>query len=138
LGSAGLELDHEGKIISYEEFTPYGATSYWATRSVTETPKRYRYTGKERDEESGLHYHGARYYAAWLGRWISPDPEGLIDGVNVYVYARCNPLYYTDLSGTQSEPSVGAIPDPNDPQNYATFDDYAAASTGPWSQEGLR
>ena len=66
-----LELDDEAQIISYEEYYPYGSTSYQAVRSQTETPKRYRYTGKERDEESGLYYHGARYYAPWLGRWIS-------------------------------------------------------------------
>ena len=47
------------------------------------SPKRYRYTGKERDEESGLHYHGARYYAPWLGRWTSCDPKGFIDGTNL-------------------------------------------------------
>jgi uncharacterized protein RhaS with RHS repeats len=68
LGSASLELDDQAQIISYEEYTPYGSTSYQAVRSQTETPKRYRYTGKERDEESGLYYHGARYYAPWLGR----------------------------------------------------------------------
>ena len=69
LGSASLELDDQAQIISYEEYYPYGSTSYQAVRSQTETPKRYRYTGMERDEESGLNYHGARYYAAWLGRW---------------------------------------------------------------------
>ena len=79
LGSASLELDDQAQIISYEEYTPYGSTSYQAVRSQTETPKRYRYTGKERDEESGLYYHGARYYAPWLGRWTSCDPAGLID-----------------------------------------------------------
>ena len=77
LGSASLELDDQAQIISYEEYTPYGSTSYQAVRSQTETPKRYRYTGKERDEESGLYYHGARYYAPWLGRWTSCDPSGL-------------------------------------------------------------
>ena len=54
LGSASLELDDQAQIISYEEYYPYGSTSYQAVRSQTETPKRYRYTGKERDEESGL------------------------------------------------------------------------------------
>ena len=67
LGSASLELDDQAQIISYEEYTPYGSSTYQAVRSQTETPKRYRYTGKERDEESGLYYHGARYYAPWLG-----------------------------------------------------------------------
>ena len=63
LGSASLELDDQAQIISYEEYTPYGSTSYQAVRSQTVTPERYRYTGKERDEENGLYYHGARYYA---------------------------------------------------------------------------
>lgn len=67
LGSASLELDDQGQIISYEEYYPYGSTAYQAVRSQTETPKRYRYTGMERDEESGFYYHGARYYAPLLG-----------------------------------------------------------------------
>jgi RHS repeat-associated protein len=103
LGSASLELDDQAQIISYEEYTPYGSTSYQAVRSRTETPKRYRYTGKERDEESGLYYHGARHYAPWLGRWTSCDPIGLGDGVNLLAYGRCNPVRFTDQSGTQSD-----------------------------------
>jgi RHS repeat-associated protein len=64
LGSACLELDENGAVISYEEYHPYGTTSFQAGRSAAEVSlKRYRYTGKERDEESGLYYHGARYYA---------------------------------------------------------------------------
>src|SRR5262249_45145910 len=62
LGSASLELDDQAQIISYEEYYPYGTTSYQAVRGQTETPKRYRYTGMERDEETGLEYYSARYY----------------------------------------------------------------------------
>ena len=80
LGSAVLELDDQSGIISYEEYFPYGSTSYQAVASQTDLPKRYRYTGKERDEENDLYYHGARYYAPWLGRWISCDPAGMADG----------------------------------------------------------
>ena len=61
--------------------------------------KRYRYTGKERDEETGLYYHGARYYAAWVGRWATPDPSGLNDGVNLYACCSGNPLKFSDLDG---------------------------------------
>ena len=92
LGSAILESDDQAQVISYEEYYPYGSTSYQAVRSQTEAPKRYRYTGMERDEESGLAYHTARYYMPWLGRWISCDPEGLIDGLNLYQYTSANPI----------------------------------------------
>ena len=75
IGSTSLELDHEAQIITYEEYYPYGSTSYQAVRNQIEIPlKRYRYIGKEKDNESGLYYHGARYYAPWLCRWISSDP----------------------------------------------------------------
>ncbi|KAH0592754.1 hypothetical protein MHUMG1_09578 [Metarhizium humberi] len=84
IGSATLELDHLARIISYKEYTPYGSTSYQAMASQTETPpKRYRFTGKERDDESGLSYHGMEYYAPWLCRWTSCDPGGFVDVHNV-------------------------------------------------------
>ncbi|MHB8655042.1 MAG: SpvB/TcaC N-terminal domain-containing protein [Terriglobia bacterium] len=103
LGSATLELDASGAIISYEEFYPYGATSYQAVNGAIDvSPKRYRYTGKERDDETGLYYHGARYYAPWLGRWTSCDPKGLVDGANLYSYVRNNPIRLADPSGQQA------------------------------------
>jgi len=61
--------------------------------------KRYRYTGKEKDEESGLYYHGARYYACWLGRWTATDPMELVDGLNLYMYCRGNPVCFKDPTG---------------------------------------
>ena len=68
LGSACLELDRSASLISYEEYSPYGSTTFQANRNAAEIGvKRYRYTGKERDEESGFTYHGARYFAPWLG-----------------------------------------------------------------------
>jgi len=62
LGSASLELDVMGQIISYEEYFPYGARR---TRRCEARPRRRSATiyGMERDEESGLSYHRARYYA---------------------------------------------------------------------------
>ena len=58
-----------GGLISYEEYSPYGARCFKQGRSAAEVSlKRYRYTGKERDEENGFTYHGARYYAPWLGQ----------------------------------------------------------------------
>lgn len=57
---------------------------------------------KERDEENGLYYYGACYYAPWLARWSSCDPAGSADEVNVYSYARCRPLVAIDPSGYQT------------------------------------
>ncbi len=102
LGSVSLELDDQAQIISYEEYTPYGSTSYQAVRSQTQTPKRYRSTGKERDEESGLYYHGARYYAPWLGKWAATDSSGVSDGLNLYVYTKSNSVRFVDPDGKKA------------------------------------
>lgn len=101
LGSAILELDGRAAIISYEEYFPYGSTAYQAVRLQTETPKRYRYSGKERDEENDLYYYGARYYAPWLGRWLSCDPAGLRDGLNLYMFVRGGVTRYIDPQGLE-------------------------------------
>jgi RHS repeat-associated protein len=110
LGSAYLELDEAGNVISYEEYYPYGSTSYQAGRSAAEVGlKRYRYTGKEHDNEIGLYYHGARYYVSWLGRWISCDPSGLEDGVNLYTYVQNRPTIANDPNGKWLNIVVGAL-----------------------------
>ncbi|HRI71547.1 MAG TPA: RHS repeat-associated core domain-containing protein, partial [Polyangium sp.] len=100
LGSAILELDGDGLVISYEEYHPYGTSAYRAVDdSIEVSARRYRYTGKERDEETGLSYHGARYYACWLGRWTSADPAGMVDGPNLFQYVRGRPLTHWDPAG---------------------------------------
>ena len=104
LGSASVELDDQARIISYEEYYPYGSTSYQAIKQGIETPKRYKYTGKEKDEESGFYYYGARYYISWLGRWLSPDPRDFNAGINLYENVTSNPISNIDPSGMQSEP----------------------------------
>jgi RHS repeat-associated protein len=111
LGSSSVELDENAAVITYEEYYPFGSTSFQAGRSQAEVSlKRYRYTGRERDTETGFNYHGLRYYAPWLGRWISTDPGGLVDGTGLYTYCRNNPTRLVDPAGTD-----GNEPDPKDP-----------------------
>jgi RHS repeat-associated protein len=107
LGSASLELNDMGEIISYEEYHPFGTTAYQAVnKNIKVAAKRYRYTGMERDEETGLAYHSARYYLPWLGRWLSADPIGIEGGMNLYRYSSNNPVKLSDPSGLDARLSV--------------------------------
>lgn len=109
LGSASLELDETAKVISYEQYHPFGTTAYQTKNaSIKCAAKRYRYTGMERDEESGMYYHGARYYSPWLGRWMSCDPIVLQDSTNLYIYGHNNPLRYTDPDGMTARDLVAS------------------------------
>jgi RHS repeat-associated protein len=110
LGSSIVVCGDDGLMISGEEYSPFGETTFGSFAR-----KRYRFAGKERDEESSLYYFGARYFASWLARWASCDPKGIADGLNLYVYAANNPLRFIDSTGRQSsESSVGGI-DPTTP-----------------------
>jgi RHS repeat-associated protein len=113
LGSAAMETNENGQVISYEEYHPFGTSAYRTAKSGTDLSlKRYRFTNKERDDETGLYYFGVRYYAAWLGRWTSSDPGGFVDGLNLYLYVRNNPVNGVDALGYSTEP-------PNDPEKGA-------------------
>ncbi|MEW5926790.1 MAG: SpvB/TcaC N-terminal domain-containing protein [Gemmatimonadota bacterium] len=101
LGSGHLAVSGDGAWLNREEYTPYGESSFGGYAR-----KRYRYTGKERDGDSGLYYHGARFYAPWTGRWASCDPLGPRDGPNLYLYCHANPLRFVDPTGCQAEATL--------------------------------
>ena len=102
LNSHSLELDEQAQLLSQEHYYPYGATAWWATNGTQRANyKVRRYAGKERDA-TGLYYYGSRYYAPWLQRWISPDPLGDVDGLNLYAMVLGNPLRFRDADGTQT------------------------------------
>ena len=80
------------------------------TRPTTTTRAPYKFTGKERDSESGLDNFGARYNSSSMGRFMSPDwstkPQGVpyakLDNpqtLNLYAYVGNNPLSSTDPTG---------------------------------------
>ena len=105
LGTASLELSSGGWPIWKGEFAPYGAEL-----DTQATANHYKFTGKERDAESGLDYFGARYYGSAMGRWMSPDwsakeepiPYAKLDdpqSLNLYGYVGNNPLARVDADG---------------------------------------
>jgi RHS repeat-associated protein len=99
-----------------------------------------RYTGKERDAESGLDYFGARYYGSTMGRWLSPDwssnpvsiPFARLDNpqtLNLYSYVGNNPLRRFDSNG-HLDCSGGAL------QDVACAVTAAAKSVWSWLSSG--
>ena len=116
LGSAALITDYRGDEYQRLEYTPYG--EIWVEEQKVKNEALvylpYKFTGKERDEETGLYYYGARYLDAKYSRWLSTDPAlgdyvskaskgqgGIFNALNLnlYHYANNNPLRYTDPSG---------------------------------------
>jgi RHS repeat-associated protein len=134
LGSAAVELDADAGLISREEYHPYGTTSFQAGRSAAEVSlKRYRFTGMERDEETGLNYHGVRYYAPWLGLWASADP---VEAVNLYCYALDCPTKLIDQAGNQpqSGPYRSVGPNGEAPVAGDHVHQVASRTSGPGAQ----
>jgi insecticidal toxin complex protein TccC len=104
LGSCVMELDENAAVTSEEGYYPFGETAWMAPES--EIAYRFiRYSGKEMDV-SGLYYYGARYYAPWLQRWISADPAGDVDGLNLYSFVANNPITFYDQDGQALEDAI--------------------------------
>ncbi|MFC1602278.1 RHS repeat-associated core domain-containing protein [Pseudomonadota bacterium] len=76
---------------------PVPDNAWGAAHSAIGNP--YMFTGRRWDEESGVYYYRARNYDCESGRFLQRDPLGYLDGMNLYLYVRDNPLRYTDPSG---------------------------------------
>ncbi len=106
LGSAVRELDTQARLITDERYLPFGGTAVYTRHSAVEVDyKTVRYSGKEMDV-TRLYDYGSRYYADWLGRWVSADPAGTVDGLNLYAFVGNNPLRFIDLQGMNKEESA--------------------------------
>ncbi|WP_240425601.1 RHS repeat-associated core domain-containing protein [Morganella morganii] len=99
IGSSGLETDGDGNLLSQEEYYPFGGTAVLVADADSGIDyKTHRYSGKERDA-TGLYYYGYRYYQPWAGRWLSSDPAGTVDGLNLFRMVRNNPVTLRDDDG---------------------------------------
>ena len=110
LGSASWITDDAAHPVQYIHYAPYGelVANQQATGSTYD--ERYKFTGKERDAESGYDYFGARFLAHQLGIWTSPDP--LVDKyiyATPYIYCNGNPIKYVDPDGNAIHIAAGAI-----------------------------
>jgi RHS repeat-associated protein len=130
LGSAQLITNVEGEEYERIEYTPYGELWVERASAASNIDIPYRFTGKERDEETGLYYYGARYLDSKTSRWLSADPAlgeyipasggdnfqlpgmgGIYNYVNMhlYHYAGNNPIRYTDPTGLADEDATRTL-----------------------------
>lgn len=126
LGSSSYRLGSTGIMLDREEYYPFGDTSL-----RTWEKKRYRYVGKEKDQESGLYYYGARYYAAWTCRFISTDPLARdYPHLTSFNYASNRPINDLDIDGMQTQTegtggdqdNKGSKSNPEDSEPEPTYD----------------
>lgn len=99
LGTSRVLTTNTGTVCYDADFYPFGGE-----RAYTNTcPQNYKFSGKERDSESGLYNFGARYDSSSMGRFMSADPLGgrLMDPqtLNKYGYVANNPLNFIDPTG---------------------------------------
>ena len=100
LGSANWVTDLYGIPVQYIHYAPYG--EMMANKNITDClyRERYKFTGKERDSETGYDYFGARFFWSALGHWLSVDPlADKYPGISPYAYCAWNPLRLTDPDG---------------------------------------
>ena len=77
---------------------PYGEQLVYQT--LTDYDERFKFTGKERDDETGYDFFGARYYASSLPLWLSVDPlADKYPHISPYAYCNWNPIKYIDPDG---------------------------------------
>ena len=103
IGSVRAVTNQSAQTVRTYDYHPFGE----GDGTVAQTETR-RFSGKERDAETGLDYFGARYYGSRTGRFTTVDPvytweENLADPQrwNRYAYVRNNPLRYTDPDGRE-------------------------------------
>jgi RHS repeat-associated protein len=119
IGNVRLITDQDGDIVERHDYYPFGeecTTGPCAANPGVGAGHLRKFTGKERDAETGLDYFGARYYGAKIGRFTTVDPvytwnENLLDPQrwNRYAYVRNNPLRYTDPDGRVIDTVVDVV-----------------------------
>ncbi|HEY0324117.1 MAG TPA: RHS repeat-associated core domain-containing protein [Pyrinomonadaceae bacterium] len=117
LGTPRIITNSQGGVISRHDYLPFGeeisagTDGRTAQQGYVDDDVKQKFTGKERDDETGLDFFDARYYSSPSGRFISPDPIFISDKQtynpqlwNLYCYVGNNPLAYTDPTGMELVP----------------------------------
>ena len=96
-GNVGQVVDGSGAVVAHYEYDPFGNVLNSSGVFAGENP--FRFSSKPFDVKTGLYYYGYRYYTPELGRWITRDPIGERDGLNLYLFVSNNPSNFIDILG---------------------------------------
>ena len=101
LGSASWITDANGKPVQHLQYLPFGEP--YVNQHPAGYQERYTFTGKERDEETGYGYFGARYMDHELmTMWLSVDPmSDKYPSISPYAYCAWNPVKLVDPDGRE-------------------------------------
>ena len=95
------------QVIESYEYTAFGQVSIFNAEGEQEdtslVSNPWQFAEKRIDDKSGLILFGLRFYDPNIGRWISQDPAGGLDGPNSYAYLHNNPLNHLDRFGLATE-----------------------------------
>jgi RHS repeat-associated protein len=119
LGSTTALTGANGAIVERQQYEAFG-------RNAGSGLTRYGYTGRERDEATGLLHYRARWYDPQVGRFVSEDPLGFAGGINFYSYVSNDPINGTDPTGL-IDLGWGS---PTGPPPYSGRDSYCKAICG--------
>jgi RHS repeat-associated protein len=101
LGSSSWITDASGAVNQYLAYLPFGES--YIDQRTNGHDIRFKFTGKERDQETGYDYFGARYYSSELSVWLSVDPmSDKHPNFNPYAYVYQNPINLVDPWGLDS------------------------------------
>ncbi|MBI9089153.1 MAG: RHS repeat protein [Desulfobacterium sp.] len=95
LGTPRKMTNAAGTVVWAADYRPFGEVDI--TTAAVEN--NLRFPGQYYDSETGLHYNWNRYYDPKIGRYSTPDPAGINGGIDLYLYANCNPLRDYDYEG---------------------------------------